>query len=411
MSEELKKSKHFCLMPWLHLHMWPAGYTYPCCMSDPDFPVGNTQDQSLQDIWNGPEMRQLRLNMLADKPSKECRRCYELEENGVSTLRTGSFINFPNHWDKVNSTEEDGSAGAVNMAYLDIRFSNLCNLKCRSCGPQFSSSWFEDHKEMYGNVQHNKILKVRDDMKNFMDELYPMLDTVERVYWAGGEPLITEEHYQILDYWISQNNKSVKMDYTTNFTQMRFKKKSIFEYWNAFEDVRVAASLDANHARGEYLRKNMDWNVVVQNRKDMIEQCPHVHFEITPTVSVYNVLNLPDFHKEWIEDGLLEPQNLRINMLLDPTYMRLQILPEETKEQVRKRYDEHISYLEHLGNNSQNVKYRDTRWVIQSFKNILKFMETDRSNEIQMWRYKTLKVDKHRKEDVFNVFPELQVLR
>jgi radical SAM protein with 4Fe4S-binding SPASM domain len=398
MSNDLKQSKHFCMMPWTHMHLWPAGTTYPCCMSDPDHPVGNTQDQTLQDIWNGPEMRQLRLNMLEDTPSKECRRCYELEDNGMSTLRNSSIENYMHHWDKVESTSDDGSAGDVNMAYMDIRFSNLCNLKCRSCGPQFSSSWFEDHKAIYGELPHGKILKVRDDMLNFMDELEPLLDSVERVYWAGGEPLITQEHYRILDKWIAMGKHDVKMDYTTNFTQMYYKNKTAFEYWNKFEHVRVAGSLDANHARGEYLRKNMVWSQVVQNRRDMIEQCPHVYFELTPTVSVYNVLNLPDFHKEWIEQGLLEPQNIRINILLDPSYMRLSILPPWIKSQVAKRYAEHISYLKQF----DNIKS-----VISDYESILNFMEKDRTDEIKMFKFKTQRIDRLRQESLLDVFPEL----
>lgn len=387
------------MMPWVHMHMWPAGYTYPCCMSDPALPVGNTQEQSLQDIWNGDQMRNLRLNMLQNKKSPECRRCYELEENGMWTLRKSSNENFKHHQNKVEETSDDGSAGAVNMAYMDIRFSNLCNLKCRSCGPQFSSSWFEDHKATHGDPGHPKILKVRDDMIDFMDELEPLLASVERVYWAGGEPLITDEHYKILDKWIAMGKRDVKMDYTTNFTQMGYKRKTAFEYWNAFDHVRVAASLDANHARGEYLRKNMDWNVVVQNRRDMIAQCPHVYFEITPTVSVYNVLNLPDFHKEWIEQGLLEPQNIRINILLDPTYMRLSILPPWIKERVRKRYEQHLKYIEQF-DHMQKVK--------SDFESILKFINDDRSEEIRMFLYKTNRIDNLRKENVFDIFPELK---
>ena len=366
MSEQLKNSKHFCMMPWTHMHLWPAGTTYPCCMSDPEFPIGNTQKQSLQEIWNGKELRNIRMNMLQDKPSKECRRCYELEENGMSTLRTGSIGNYAHHWDKVEATSDDGSAGDVNMAYMDIRFSNLCNLKCRSCGPQFSSSWFEDHKITHGDPGHPKILQVRDEMKSFMDELDPLLESVERVYWAGGEPLITKEHYNILDKWIAMGKRDVSMDYTTNFTQMYYKKKTAFDYWNKFENVRVAASLDANHARGEYLRKNMVWGEVVQNRRTMIEQCPHVYFELTPTVSVYNVLNLPDFHKEWIEEGLLEPSNIRINILLDPTYMRLSILPPWIKSNVAERYAEHIAYLKQFDN---------IAGVINDYESILNFME------------------------------------
>jgi len=398
----MSDNKTFCMMPWVHMHMWPAGYTYPCCMADPELPIGNTQDQSLQEIWNGPDMRQLRLNMLQDKKSDICRRCYELEDSDVWTLRKSSNENFKHHTAKVESTSDDGSAGDVNLAYMDIRFSNLCNLKCRSCGPQFSSSWFEDHKQLYGKLEHEKILKVRDDMLDFMDELEPLLNSVERVYWAGGEPLITDEHYRILDKWIEMGKRDVVMDYTTNFTQMRYKKKTAFEYWNAFEDVRVAASLDANHARGEYLRKNMVWSEVVQNRRTMIEQCPHVYFEITPTVSAYNVLNLPDFHKEWIEEGLLQPRAIRINMLLDPSYMRFQILPPAMKEQVRKRYQEHFDYLK---------QFDDVENVINDFKNVIKFLDKDRTDEIEMFLFKTNRIDRLRQENLFDVFPELRDLK
>ena len=397
-----KDDKVFCMLPWVHMHLWPAGTTYPCCLADPDLPVGDTQKESLQDIWNGEKMRQLRLNMLNGDKSPECRRCYELEENNMHTLRLSSNENFKHHWDKVMQTDADGNAGDVSLNYMDIRFSNLCNLKCRSCGPQFSSSWFEDHKATHGDPGHPKILQVRDEMKSFMDELDPLLESVERVYWAGGEPLITKEHYQILDKWIEMGKRDVRMDYTTNFTQMFYKRKTAFEYWNSFEHVRVAASLDANHTRAEYLRKNMDWAQVIQNRKDMLEQCPHVYFELTPTVSVYNVLNLPDFHKEWIEEGLLEPQNIRINILLDPTYMRLQILPEAEKEVVRKRYNDHLTYLDQF-ENIDSVK--------QDYKNILQYLETDRTKEIPMWRFKTQRLDKLRSEDVFDIFPELGGLR
>jgi len=134
----------------------------------------------------------------------------------------------------------------------------------------------------------------------------------------------------------------------------------------------------------------------------MLEQCPHVYFEITPTVSVYNVLNLPDFHKEWIEEELLVPENIRINILLDPTYMRLQILPPWIKDKVRSRYAEHIAYLK---------QFDTTEWVIKDYESILQFLETDRANEIRMFLYKTQKVDKLRDENVFDIFPELGDIR
>ena len=111
--------------------------------------------------------------------------------------------------------------------------------------------------------------------------------TVEEACWAGGEPIITEEHYKILDFWI-ENDIDVRLRYTTNFSNLYFKKKSILEYWNSFKDVRIAASLDAMGARGELIRAGTNWNRIEKNRISMIEECPDVYFEITPTVSIMN---------------------------------------------------------------------------------------------------------------------------
>jgi radical SAM protein with 4Fe4S-binding SPASM domain len=389
------ENKVFCMMPWIHMHVWPAGTVYPCCMADPELPIGDLNNNSIYQIWNSNSMKNLRKNILANKRSPECKRCYELEENNIHTLRLSSNENFKHRLEKIHSTKEDGSVEKFNMYYMDIRVSNLCNLKCRSCGPQLSSSWYEDHISLHGDIQQQKILKVN---KNFVKDLYPLLLDVERVYWAGGEPLITEEHYDILDFWIDNNKTNIKLDYTTNFTQMRYKKKTIFEYWNFFKSVRVAASLDANYKKGEFLRKNISWSQIVQNRKDMIKECPDVYFEITPTVSVYNVFNLPDFHKEWIEAGLLRPENWRINILLDPVYMRLQILPIELKKSVTKKYENHIKYLEQFPN---------TKNVIAGYNSILSFMSVGREKEIHRFKIKTKLLDELRNENFRDVFPEL----
>ena len=283
-NEYLKKSKVFCMMPWVHMHMWPNGDTFPCCLAESRMPVGNSHDNTIQELWNCKNMKNLRNNMLEGRQSQECRRCYEQEESGLETLRTSSNKEFAHHWWKVEETDNEGGAGMTNMAYLDIRFSNMCNLRCRTCGPTFSTSWYEDHVKLYGDPGIPKLLKAGKDMDAFFKELEPMLLDVEKVYWAGGEAIITEEHYRVLDFWIRHGMKEVRMNYTTNFSNMYFKKKPIFDYWNEFDNVIVAASLDGNYERGEYLRKNIKWDVIVQNRKDMIEHCPDVEFWLTPKI-------------------------------------------------------------------------------------------------------------------------------
>jgi len=341
--------------------------------------------------------------MLNDRQIPDCRRCYELEESGMRTLRNSSLENFGHHFDKVLGTHDDGTVDELNMAYLDIRFSNLCNMSCRTCGPQFSTGWYDDHKKIHGDPGHPKVLQVSKNMKTWFEKLKDVLDTVEEVYFAGGEPLITEEHYKILDYWIETNKKDVRIGYTTNFSLMNYKKKSIYDYWNSFGNVRVAASLDATWERGEYLRKGTNWDRTVQNRKTMIEKCPDVYFEITPTVSIFNCFNLPDFHKEWVESGLLEVDNIRINILLDPTEMRLQILPDMLKDKLRKRYQEHIDWLNTFTEKPHNA--------LSGFKNLLYFIEQkDYSDKIPMFKEITDRVDSVRNESFIETYPELKEL-
>ena len=122
-------------MPWVHTHVWPSGKAFPCCMSDSTVEYGNLNNNSLFEIWNNEKYRQLRQNMLNDKETQECSRCYEMEKSNVYTLRNMVNQYYEHHWDRVESTSLDGSVEELNMGYMDIRVSNICNFRCRSCSP------------------------------------------------------------------------------------------------------------------------------------------------------------------------------------------------------------------------------------------------------------------------------------
>ena len=68
---KLNESKVFCMMPWVHTHVWPSGNAFPCCMSDSTVEYGNLNDNTLYEIWNNEKYRQLRQNMLNDEETKE----------------------------------------------------------------------------------------------------------------------------------------------------------------------------------------------------------------------------------------------------------------------------------------------------------------------------------------------------
>ena len=397
---KLYNSKVFCMMPWVHTHIWPNGNAFPCCMSDSDIVYGNLNDNSLEEIWNNEKYKKLRKNMLNEKESPECTRCYEMEKSNIWTLRKNTNKYYIGHWDRVETTQEDGTVEELNMGCMDIRVSNICNFRCRTCGPELSSAWYEDHSKLYGQPPENpKMMNIANNEK-FWNELQPLLLTVEEACWAGGEPIITEEHYKILDFWIENKMKDVRLRYTTNFSNLYFKKKSILDYWNSFNDVRIAASLDGMGKRGELIRAGTEWDVIEDNRRQMIKECPDVYFEITPTVSIMNVYHLPDFHRDWVDRGLLEPNNIRVNMLTYPDYYRIQIIPKEERKKFIDKYNEHIKWID--DNFGKGV-------AKEGFMSILNFLEQKNyENLIPDFIDRNTPLDELRGESLFEVCPELE---
>jgi hypothetical protein len=116
-----------------------------------------------------------------------------------------------------------------------------------------------------------------------------------------------------------------------------------------------------------------------------------------------NSYHIPDFHKEWIELGLLKPMDWNINILQGPEYYRIDVLPEVMKQEVLKIYNDHISYLEDKD---------EFKRAINGFKSAMNFMTgTDNSSLISELLKNLDKLDKLRKENFFDIFPELKRLK
>ena len=133
----LTESKTFCIYPWIHLHAYPTGEAYPCCHAEMKYPVGNCKKNTLNEIWQDGPMKKLREDMLSETPNPACTRCYEQEESGFFSGRRSANKHHGHHIKKLESNP-------FEMTYWDVRFSNLCNLRCRSCGHIFSSQWYQD---------------------------------------------------------------------------------------------------------------------------------------------------------------------------------------------------------------------------------------------------------------------------
>lgn len=405
-SKDIFYKKHFCILPWIHFHAWPDGKVFPCCMADSNKPVANTSEESVIKMMNSEDFKALRLRMLNDEPSEVCQRCYDVELFGTWSLRQSqNTVRGVASLDLVDKTNTDGSIDDFKLKYMDIRFSNICNMKCRSCGPSCSSLWAQEYKERHGEVMLRdrfgltKIVVNNNEDDSFWEKLLPYLDDVEEVYFAGGEVLITPEHYKILDYWLSIGKTNVKVTYTTNFSVFKYKDNNVLDYWRKFPRVEIYASLDAGGELAEYMRKGTIWSDIEQNAIMIKKEVPHVRFEITPTISIWNVHQFPKFHKEWIDKGLLsKTQEMRLNILTGPWFASILILPKAYKEALLPMY------RAVMNDESYSINIRN------AYRTVLNTLKSGEENPggIQEFFDFNAKLDAHRKENILEVIPELQ---
>jgi radical SAM protein with 4Fe4S-binding SPASM domain len=347
-----KVSNSFCIMPWVHLHTWPNGNVFPCCLADSDHPIGNVKKNTLEEIWNSPDLKKIRTELLkGDKPSV-CHRCYMQEDMGTPSFRVSANDQWVHHIDRaLETTDEDGFNNEFKLNYWDFRFSNVCNLRCRMCGPELSSSWYEEQIKYYGGSSTPKALIHMNDgsMEDVMIYVDRFINDVEEIYFAGGEPFIMEEHYIILEKLIAAGNTKCRIRYNTNFTSLKFKNWDLIELWKPFikdniDNVRVFASLDAIEEVAEYARKGTKWPAVEANIKRLHESGMNVW--TSTTVSIFNIFELPRFVDRMRELGIQMDKMQMNNVLTFPYYYCINILPDKLKEYAVKIMDNHVKKID-----------------------------------------------------------------
>lgn len=398
-KQDKSKNDSFCIMPWVHFHVAQNGNVIPCCQAPPHkvHRFGNINDQSISEIWNGEVIQAFRQKMLHGEKDVRCKQCYLKEEQGLKSLRqlTNQKYNEPSQTTKKVSPPK----------YFDIRFSNACNLKCRICGPWASSQWHKDAIELGMRKKDAKALTISiKNEKIFFTEIEPLLKNAQEFYFAGGEPLMMEQHYKVLDALLAANNTSCRLVYNTNFSQLSFKNWNVIDYWKQFSNIHVSASLDAEEERGELLRKNLSWNKVLENRKQLLKEANHIHFQVNPTICAFNVEHIPDFHRNWVNQNLIAIEDFIPNILINPKEYQVHVLPIEQQITIKEKYLNHLKWI-----NEQSPKNKENlELMLKQFHSIIEqlgiYSDVDLFKKLNQT---TNHLDSLRNEKTKDVFPEL----
>ena len=336
------KSTTFCMHPFTGLATREDGAIKVCCRSHP---IGFIQDSTLEEIWNNDTMQRIRRQVLnGDRPA-ECAPCFNLEDQGVESLRQ-RHIKGEIPEARINLYPNTPLQEIIPFEFptMEIKMNNLCNLKCRMCNPMDSTSWndwseVEDHYKNEDNFLVQKIVDLNLKKKPFLDSFVDtdnwwasfekLLPYFRRVEFAGGEPLMDPTHYKILDK-LKPYGHQIEIKYATNGTTLGISKgRTIHDYWPNFKSVAVNVSIDGLDAVYEYIRGNGDWNEVVQNIK-VIQAIPNINRVVgAVAVQVSNVLTLDKMVESFLDKlGIV----FYTNMVNYPNVLSVQVLPPDLKK-------------------------------------------------------------------------------
>lgn len=388
----------FCILPWNHLMISADQPVRTCCWGQKE--LGRADRHSLHSVWHSSDLQEIRDTLQANSYHPNCEQCYATEALGLQSLRQKSNRNFSRDIAQARQSTP-GQPPPFDLRYFDLRFSNLCNMRCRTCGHHSSSRWHADTQALDPDYDQPVLIRAGAEPDSVWSQILPHVSTVERVYFAGGEPLIMQEHWALLTELLAQGRTDVNIRYNTNFSVMQFRSQTVFDIWPEFESVRVSASLDGEGARAEYIRKDTDWAQTVLNRREMMARCPDVAFDIHPTVSILNVWSIMDFHRSWVEQGLIRPQDFYINLLQDPAWLRVDIATPEFRQQVQQKIQAHQAWL---------AEFPGTEYVRRDYDSIVRAMKDLRPRYLEEFWRRTRELDRIRNEDVLVALPELKEL-
>lgn len=397
-----------CAIPWVHLNIIPRGKVYPCCMtSEHRTYAGDLNTQTIEEIWNSDYLRNIRMQMINGEEPNMCKRCFESEKSSNFSTRINHNRYFAKKLEEIpNITDANGYVEHVDLRYWDFRFSNLCNYKCRTCGPEFSSSWIPDAKEM-GWVSYNESKKVLNiesvDENRNVDFLKKYVDTVEKVYFAGGEPLLMDEHWQILDMLDEKQRYDVVITYNTNLSVLKYKNKNVIDYWKKWgKRVWLWPSIDEIDERAELIRSGTNWKVVEENLK-LVSQIG-IHCKPGLTISNMNVHRIPEIIWRLVDIGAINEhdenyQNFSFNIVEYNPQFHVSSLPNHTREKIKEKLEKFISDYNSKFNVDIKHKFLHLFWHLDK-----PFNQENLSN----FKLYTKKLDHIRNENLVEVIPELR---
>lgn len=392
-----KVPENFCILPFIGIESTTLGKARVCCNNSDDLYHNreqlNFKKNSILEAFNSDSMNELRKKFLQNERPDGCKLCWDVEDAKGKSKR-----HLANEKFKVFVQKSDHSN--PKLRFVDLKLGNICNLKCRICGFLNSSKWAGDELEIIHDQNKKDIIKKYNKMaqwpreaENFWTDIEVLVNDVYTLSFAGGEPLLIQEHFDFLNYCIVTNNSDrISIHYNTNGTQ--FPQHAIDNIWPRFKKVELAFSIDGLGPEFEYQREGANWEVVEKNIKkfnEISENTSWLTTQICTTVNNQNIMSIIEL-LQWAETINLE--KVWINLLHHPKYFSIKHLPIESKINVK-------SYIE---SNLYKIKSVDLKNQLSS---VVEFMMKDAEDLSEQMINELTKIDSIRKQNWRTALPKL----
>ena len=377
----------FCVAPFVNMWYRNSGDYYvmrPCCETRTDgfyWKEKNEETGKLDmfdQYWNSEYIKDIRKSMMENKPHKICTDCVAIENKTGRRHRDDYKRYLQDKDDSVEMNTESGNQWNSPLT-LDYRPSNLCNLKCRMCGPGSSTEWA---KEIDNNIngEYNELRKMSDGTEvyyfdNNKSRLYDKnltfdnqyknvpLKNIRRAAFLGGEPLLQNETFEIMSYWAENNNTDIRVNITTNGTNFT---KQWIDLFKKFTNIKIVLSSDGVDDTFNYIRTNANWNKVKENITE-IAKIKNIEVVYSYTIQMYNsfnLVNILDFLRKWNADHTyLRDFDEHFAERVQQTYLSTALLDNKDRNSIMSDLGSYISKhpeMTRLGHEMMDVLQADT---------------------------------------------------
>jgi radical SAM protein with 4Fe4S-binding SPASM domain len=367
----------FCYAPWSNIDISPQGNIMPCCKYQPQDATPNINTHAIVEYFSSAELQQVKQQFENNQWPAGCERCRIEEENNIASKRELDYQRWQEHY-------QAHDLHSNQLLTASVAFGNTCNLKCTVCGPEASSRWQQEYRDIMGiDIVPNHFYKV-----GVVEELLEYAPTILHLDIPGGEPFLSgvPQQQKLLQAYVDSGQASqISIHYTTNGTI--WPNDSWWDLWSHFREIDMQLSLDGVGSRFEYLRFPANWQEVIHNvtrYQNKSLELANLRLSISHTVSAYNIYYLDEFFAWCEQQHLPEPWCGRVHI---PSHARPAVWPQSARE--------HIA--DHL--------MSSTRPLVQVWGNLLR--NTNDSEYFEEFKQRTRLHDRYRKLDFSATFPEL----